>query len=221
MKRTGVAYLPLHYGRAPPWLITRMRKLTDSIVTVLIDEYGRGEFLQRISNPYWFQAFSCCIGYDWHSSGTTTVATAVLKNALKPEEHGVAACGGKGKTSLKTPTEIVNVGERFNLSTRKIQSLVYASRMSAKVDNTAIQSGYPLYHHAFFFTKDGEWAIIQQGMNVKDKTARRYHWLSDHVKSFVVEPHDAILCDVKREIALNMTDKSSEGCRKTSRDIAR
>lgn len=198
-----------------------MRKLANGIVTVVINEYGRDEFLRRISDPYWLQAFSCCIGYDWHSSGTTTVVTAVLKNALKPEEHGVAVCGGKGKASLRTPTEIVNVGEKFGLSTDRVNSLQYASRMSAKVDNTAIQAGYPLYHHSFFVTERGEWAVVQQGMSVKDRTARRYHWLSAHAKNFVVEPHDAIVGDVKREVALDMTSMESEGCRKTSTDIIR
>jgi hypothetical protein len=198
-----------------------MRKLANGIVTVVIDEYGRDEFLRRISDPYWLQAFSCCIGYDWHSSGTTTVVTAVLKNALKPEEHGVAVCGGKGKTSLRTPTEIVNVGEKFCFSSDKIKALRYASKMSAKVDNTAIQAGYPLYHHAFFVAEDGEWAVIQQGMCTRDRTARRYHWLSENMRNFVVEPHNAIVGDAKRELALDMTARESESCRKISVDIAK
>ena len=221
MKRAGTAYLPLHGGRAPRWLVNRMIRLADGIVTVIIDEYGRREFLRRISDPYWFQALSCCLGYDWHSSGTTTVVTAVLKNVLKPEEHGMIVCGGKGKTSMKTLDEIDLAGEVFNLPTDTVERLKYASRMSAKVDNAAIQDGYSLYHHAFFLAEDGEWAVIQQGMSVKDRTARRYHWLSDHVRSFVAEPHEAIVGDVKRRIALDMTAKESEECRKVSVDVAR
>ncbi len=216
----GTAVLPLHYGKAPPWLVERMIKLAKEIVTILIDEYGRDVFLQRISDPYWFQALGCVLGYDWHSSGVTTVLTGVLKNAVNPEEHGITICGGKGKASTKGPTEIAQAGERFNLSTDTISKLQYASRMSAKVDNTAIQAGYPLYHHAFFLTEDGKWAVVQQGMNTKDRTARRYHWLSDHVKEFVAEPHDAIVGNVRRNVALDMTAKESEACRKTSVDIA-
>jgi len=216
----GTAVLPLHYGRAPPWLVERMIKLSKEIVAIIIDEYGLEAFLQRISDPYWFQALGCVLGYDWHSSGVTTVLTGVLKNAVTPEEHGITVCGGKGKASTQGPTEIAEAGEKFNLSTDAISKLQYASRMSAKVDSTAIQAGYPLYHHAFFLTRNGQWAVVQQGMNAKDRTARRYHWLSNHVKEFVVEPHDAIVGDVKREVALDMTAKDSQACRKTSVDIA-
>jgi hypothetical protein len=126
-----------------------MIKLAHEITTIIIDEYGRDTFLQRLSDPHWFQALGCVLGYDWHSSGVTTVLTGVLKNALRPEEHGLAVCGGKGKASLKAPMEISQVGEKFGFPTGRIEKLRYASRMSAKVDNTAIQAGYPLYHHAF------------------------------------------------------------------------
>jgi len=221
LKRTGVARLPLHYGKAPRWLVTRMIGLAREVTTVIIDEYGRDAFLRRISDPYWFQALGCVLGYDWHSSGVTTVLTGVLKNAVKPEEHGLAVCGGKGRASLKAPREISQVGENFSLSTDRIEGLQYASRMSAKVDNTAIQAGYPLYHHAFFLAEDGKWAVVQQGMSVKDRTARRYHWLSEHVQSFVLEPHDAIVGDTKREVALDMTAKESQDCQKVSTDIVK
>jgi len=197
-----------------------MIKLAKEIVIIIVDEYGQDVFLQRVSDPYWFQAFGCVLGYDWHSSGVTTVVTGVLKTALKDEDLGIAVCGGKGKLSRGTLSEIVKVGEAFNLSTDKINNLQYASRMSAKVDNAAIQAGYPLYHHAFFVTEDGKWAVIQQGMNISDRTARRYHWLSDNVKSFVVEPHKAIVGDTRRPIVLDMTAKESEECRKASVDIA-
>jgi len=199
----------------------RMRKLAKEIVTIIVDEYGTGDFLKRISDPFWFQALGCVLGYDWHSSGVTTVVTGVLKQAIAPEEHGIAVCGGKGKVSLQVPLEIGNVGEKFGFSSDKIKALCYASKMSAKVDNTAVQAGYQLYHHAFFVAEDEKWAVIQQGMCLRDRTARRYHWLSDNTKNFVVEPHNAIVGDVKRDIALDMTAKESEGCRKTSVDIAK
>ena len=196
-----------------------MVKLAGKIATVIVNEYGGDEFLRRVSDPYWFQAFGCVLGYDWHSSGVTTVLTGVLKNALKPEEHGLALCGGKGKASKQAPTEISQAAEKFNLSTDRIGSLHYASKMAAKVDSAAIQAGYPLYHHAFLLSTDGKWAVIQQGMNIRDKTARRYHRLSQHVNSYVEEPHEAIVGDIKREIALDMTAKESEECRKISTDI--
>lgn len=221
LKRTGVARLPLHYGMAPRWLVFRMQKLAREMVTIIIDEYGPDTFLKRVSDPFWFQALGCVLGYDWHSSGVTTVLTGVLKSAINPMELGLSVCGGKGKTSRKTPTEIDLLGEKYGFSTDKLDSLRYASRMSAKVDTTAVQAGYPLYHHAFFVTEKGEWAVVQQGINTKDKSARRYHWLSENVKDFVVEPHDAVVGDVKREVALDMTARESEGCRKTSTDIAK
>jgi len=221
VQRTGIAELPLHHGKAPQWLVTRMTRLAHEITTIIIDEHGRDEFLRRVSDPYWFQALGCVLGYDWHSSGVTTVLTGVLKNALIPDEHGLAVCGGKGKTSRKTPEEISQIANQFNLATSKIEALQYASRMSAKVDNTAIQAGYQLYHHAFFMAESGEWAVVQQGMNDQDRTARRYHWLSEHVQSFVVEPHDAIVGDAKRESVLNMTAKESEKCRRASTDLAK
>jgi len=221
MYRTGIANLPLHGGKAPAWLTTRMRKLAKEISAVIIHEYGMDTFLTRISDPYWFQALGCVLGYDWHSSGVTTVVTGILKQALSPEEYGIAVCGGKGKTSRKTPAEITDAAEQFGFSENSISTLTYTSRMTAKVDNTAIQAGYQLYHHVFLVTEKKKWAVIQQGMSTEDRTARRYHWLSDNVTSFVVEPHNAIVCDTKRAKALNMTAKSSEGARKASVDIAR
>jgi len=221
VQRTGIARLPLHYGKAPRWLVIRMRELAKEIVTIIVDEYGTGNFLKRISDPFWFQALGCVLGYDWHSSGVTTVVTGVLKQAVVAEDHGMAVCGGKGKVSRQTPLEIGNISERFGFAIEKIQNLQYASKMSAKVDNTAIQAGYQLYHHTFFLAEDGKWAVIQQGMCPQDHTARRYHWLSDNAKNFVVEPHDAIVGDVKRDIVLDMTAKESEACRKTSVDITK
>lgn len=221
MHRTGVANLPLHGGKAPAWLTGRMRKLAREIATLIVDEYGTDTFLARISDPYWFQAFGCVLGYDWHSSGVTTVVTGVLKQALSSEEHGLAVCGGKGKVSRKTPDEINKTAETFGFSDDCAGKLAYTSKITAKVDNTAIQAGYQLYHHAFIIAENKKWAVIQQGMSPEDRTARRYHWLSDKTTDFVVEPHNAIVSDVKREKALDMTAKQSEGARKTSVDLAK
>jgi hypothetical protein len=221
MYRTGIANLPLHGGKAPAWLTTRMRKLAKEITAIIVDTYSTDTFLTRISDPYWFQAFGCVLGYDWHSSGVTTVVTGILKQALSPEEHGIAVCGGKGRISRQTPTEITHAAEEFGFPENNIQTLTYTSRMAAKVDNTAIQAGYQLYHHAFLITENKKWAVIQQGMSPEDRTARRYHWLSDNMTNFVVEPHNAIVGDTKRARALNMTAKTSEGARKASVDIAK
>jgi hypothetical protein len=191
------------------------------MVSIIVDEYGSNEFLRRVSDPFWFQALGCVLGYDWHSSGVTTVLTGILKQALSPEEHGVAVCGGKGKVSRRAPIEIEEVGEGFGFSGGSIEAFRHASRLSAKVDSAAIQAGYQLYHHAFFMSSNKKWAVVQQGMCTQDRTARRYHWLSDDVRSFVVEPHSAIIGDVRRDAALNMTAEESEGCRKASVDLAR
>jgi hypothetical protein len=200
-----------------------MIRLAREIVTIIVDEYGQEEFLQRVSDPLWFQALGCVLGYDWHSSGVTTVLTGVLKSAVNPSEQGVAVCGGKGRVSQQAPMEISRVGEKFGFTTERINRLQYASRMSAKVDNTAIQAGYTLYHHAFFITEDGTWAVVQQGMSVKDRTARRYHWIQGGFDSdnFVEEPHNAIVGDTRREVALDMTSRDSEACRKVSTDIVK
>jgi hypothetical protein len=219
--RTGLASLPLHGGKAPMWLTIRMCKLADEITNIIIEERGREVFLARLADPYWFQAFGCVLAYDWHSSGVTTVLTAVLKQALSIEKHGIAVCGGKGKTSRKTPLEIVEIGEKFGFQEDYIRALKYTSKMTAKVDSSAIQAGYQLYHHAFFFTENKNWIVIQQGMNSKELTARRYHWSSDTTSNFVVDPQNAIVCDVKHEKALNMTAKTSEKARKASVDIAK
>jgi len=141
LHRTGIAKLPLHYGKAPSWLTVRMKKLANRIVTIILDEYGTDDFLKRISDPFWFQAFGCVLGYDWHSSGVTTVLTGVLKEALVPKEHGIAVCGGKGRVSRQTPLEIGGIGSEFGFSDNDIDALRYASKMSAKVDNTAVQAG--------------------------------------------------------------------------------
>lgn len=191
------------------------------MVTLILDEYGIDDLLRRISDPFWFQALGCVLGYDWHSSGVTTVLTRVLKDAIVPEEHGIAVCGGKGRASRQTPVEIENAGGKFGFSDGDIDALRRASRMSAKVDNTAVQAGYQLYHHAFFVAENRKWAVVQQGMCIQDRTARRYHWLSENVNSFVVEPHSAMVGDARRESALDMTARESEDCRKVSVDLAK
>ncbi len=144
MYRTGVANLPLHGGKAPSWLTVRMRKLAKEIANIMIEEQGTSKFMQRLSDPYWFQAFGCVLAYDWHSSGVTTVVTGILKSALSPKEHGIAVCGGKGKTSKKTPNDLAVAGTKFGFSEEKINELTYNSKMAAKVDNAAIQAGYQL-----------------------------------------------------------------------------
>lgn len=198
-----------------------MQNLAREMVTTIIDDYGTDAFLRRISDPFWFQALGCVLGYDWHSSGVTTVLTGVLKFAVTPEQHGLAVCGGKGKASRRAPLEIVEAGEKLGLSTTETQRLSYASRMSAKVDNAAIQAGYHLYHHAFIVTERGKWAVVQQGMNPKDRVARRYHWLSESAPSLVVEPHNAVVCDRRHDAVLDMTARDSEACRKTSVDLVK
>ncbi len=221
MEKVGIAELPLHWGKAPRWLFNRMVKLAKCIAEVIVYEYGKEELLKRLSNPYWFQAFSCVLGWDFHSSGSTTVTLGALKAALKPEEHEIGIAGGKGKVSRKTPEEIKKIGDIFNLSTKNIEKLAYSSRMVAKVDNSLIQAGYPLYHHTFIFTENGKWVVVQQGFDVNNQTARRYHWISESVKSFVEEPHAAICCDIKKENVLDMTSKQSKEARKISVDLVR
>lgn len=197
-----------------------MKKLAEAIVDVLVYEYDQEEFLKRISDPYWFQGFACVLGYDWNSSGVTTVTSGVLKEALDPEEFGIAVCGGKGKTSRKTPEEIEKNADLFSLSTTKTNQLIYASKMSAKVDNSCLQDGFNLYHHSLIFTEKGKWAVVQQGMNPLSKYARRYHWLSEEVNSFVNEPHHAICSDVKGKV-LNMVAKESKESRKACVDLTK
>ncbi|HJX15118.1 MAG TPA: DUF763 domain-containing protein [Candidatus Deferrimicrobiaceae bacterium] len=219
MGRTGVATLPLHYGKAPRWLFARMAALSREIILAITGEFGPRELLARISDPYWFQALGCVLGFDWHSSGLTTTVTGALKDGLRglEGELGVFLAGGKGAASRKTP---VQIRELSGLSGVDPSPLVYASRMSAKVDNAAVQDGYQLYHHVFAFTGSGEWAVVQQGLNEESRTARRYHWFSDSLTDFVVEPHAAVCCD-RVGPALNLTAKESEDARQACAEIAR
>ena len=215
MIKTGVCNLPLHPGRCPPWLFKRMKKLGGFLSEIIIDEYGQKEYLKRLSDPYFFQAFGCVLGFDYHSSGLTTTVCGALKEAINDADFGIKVAGGK-KTAKRTPLEIEN---SFSLSTSNIQKLVYASKMTAKIDNSLVQDNYAIYSHTIIFTEEAEWAVIQQGLNNNNSYARRYHWLSDNVESFVEEPHSAICCDKKESDVLDMTNKNSEEARKTSLDI--
>lgn len=219
MPRTGTATLPLHYGKAPYWLFSRMTLLSREIITALASEFSPEEILKRLSDPYWFQAFGCVLGFDWHSSGLTTTVMGAVKEGVKGLERdlGIFIAGGKGATSRKTPEQIEFIGDKYSIETK---NLIYASRMSAKVDTSAVQDGYQLYHHVLIFTPRKHWAVVQQGMNPDNKTARRYHWLGDDVKDFVVEPHKAVCCD-KKQTSLNMVALESEGARQISAAIAR
>ena len=217
MKRTGAASLPLHSGKAPRWLFGRMVLLAEAISEVMVYEYGKERLLHTLSDPFWFQALSCVLGFDWHSSGTTTVTCGALKEALKSLEHGMYIAGGKGKASRKTLEEIELVGDVVGLNDRTIDELKLSSRLTAKVDNAALQDGYILYHHVIAFTEEGKWAVIQQGMSENTTYARRYHWRSDKIKSYVEEPHDAILGYTGK--TLDMTAHESKNSRKLSVDI--
>ncbi len=212
-QRTGIANLPLHYGKVPPWLFERMSRLAREIVLAIATEFGNGEVLRRLSDPFWFQAFGCVLGYDWHSSGVTTTVCGALKEGIRGMERdiGLFIAGGKGRTSRKTPAEIERVANFLRVNPSQ---LVYASRMAAKVDNSALQDGYQLYHHTFFFTAQGSWAVVQQGMNEVNRYARRYHWLGEKVTDFVCEPHSAI-CSQSRGTVLNLVARESEAARHT------
>jgi len=219
MRKVGIAELPLHYGKCPRWLFDRMKKLGKEISEIIILEYGQKEFLMRLSDPFFFQSFACVLGFDWHSSGVTTTVCGALKESLNKENLGIAIAGGKGRTSRKTPVEIEKFAESLSLHDSKIEKLIYSSRMTAKIDNTAVQDGYDLYHHCFIFSEKGDWVTIQQGLNYKNRFARRYHWLSDNIISFVNEPHNAVCCDRKETGVLNMVARESEESRKTSVDM--
>ena len=216
--RTGVANLPLHRGKAPRWLFERMVKLAREITIAIVTDSGPEEMLRRLSHPYWFQAFGCILGFDWHSSGVTTTLCGALKEATKGLERdlGLFTAGGKGKTSRRTPTELQVWGDKLSLDPAP---LIYASRMSAKVDSAAIQDGYQLYHHTFLFTKSGSWAVVQQGMNEVNRYARRYHWLGASVSDFVNEPHSSILSEARGK-PLNLVAGESDPARTTITGIA-
>jgi hypothetical protein len=203
-RRTGSADLPLHGGRVPHWLGTRMARLGAVITEAIVHEYGRDEFLRRLAHPFWFQSFGAVMGMDWHSSGITTSVIGALKRGLGPieQELGIHVCGGRGKHSRQTPHELITIGERVGFNG---EALAKASRLVAKVDSAAVQDGYDLYLHGFIVTDDAKWVVVQQGMNGERRQARRYHWLSEGLKDFVNEPHAAIEGHRQGKI-INLTD---------------
>jgi hypothetical protein len=220
MFKRGIATFTLDYGKCPRWLFERMVRLGREMARVIVAEYGPDEFVKRIADPVWFQALGTVLAFDWNASGLTTILTAALKEAIRGEENdlGIYICGGKGKTSLKTPEQISLFGARAQLSQEKINSLEYNSRMAAKVDSSLVQDGFQIYHHSFFFSCNGVWAVVQQGMNEKNVTARRYHWHSDEIKNLVIEPHSGIISD-GQHTGLNMTAKDSETTQKISTEL--
>ncbi len=192
VKRSGVADLPLHGGRVPAWLATRMTELGSAIAESVVHHYGRSALLARLSDPWWFQALGSVMGMDWHSSGITTSVMGALKRGLNPKaaELGIYVCGGRGRQSLKTPDELRRIAERVGMDG---EALVRTSRLTARVDNNAVADGFQLYLHSFIVTADGEWAVVQQGMNAASRLARRYHWHSPTVSEFTADPHAAIV----------------------------
>ena len=215
MARRSSADLPLHSGSAPRWLFDRMVDLSGAITEVILEDAGPDELLRRLADPYWFQAFGCVLGFDWHSSGVTTTTMGALKTAITPEEHGLAVVGGKGATARETPAELESTALPLSGGTRS--DLQRTSRMSAAVDNGCVQDSYTLYHHTMVVTERGDWAVVQQGMN--DSTARRYHWLSDTVASYVDEPHAAICAQDRRSDPLDLIAEGSAETRSISVDL--
>jgi len=219
MRRSGIADLPLHGGRVPQWLAERMTKLGTAITEIIVSEYGHASFLSRISDPFWFQALGAVMGMDWHSSGITTSVIGALKRGLMPRagELGVFVCGGRGRFSRNTPQELLAIADRRGLDG---ESLVRISRLTARVDNNAIADGFQIYLHSFILTANGEWAVVQQGLNEQSGMARRYHWHSASVHDFVCEPHTAIVGDHQGTI-MNLVDAQAKPAQESLLDIVR
>ena len=218
MKRSGVADLPLHGGRVPQWLATRMTMLGTAITESVVHHYGHSAFLSRLSDPFWFQALGSVMGMDWHSSGITTSVLGALKRGLNPRAHelGIYICGGRGRHSRSTPAELKKIAEQTGMDG---DALVRTSRLAAKVDNNAIADGFQIYLHGFVLTKQGEWAIVQQGMNERSRLARRYHWHSATVKSFTCEPHTAIVGE-NAGVIQNLVDERARPAQDALLDVA-
>jgi hypothetical protein len=217
--RTGSADLPLHGGRVPAWLSSRMARLGRVLVEALVHQYGRNEVLRRLANPFWFQSLGCVMGMDWHSSGITTSVLGALKRGLAPVagELGIHVCGGRGRHSRATPGELLAIGERVGLDGA---ALARTSRLTAKVDSAAVQDGFELYLHGFVVTDDGAWTVVQQGMSPGRRQARRYHWLWERAGSFVDEPHAAIE-GVPQGPIVNLTDRRARAAREAQVQLAR
>ncbi len=218
MRRTGAIDLPLHGGSAPRWLFGRMVKLSGAIAEAVVDEYGRQEFLDRMADPLWFQAFSCVLGFDWHSSGATTVTCGALREGLEQASLGLRLAGGKGSHSKDALRTISADAEAGLISSSIADRLARSSRLSAKVDSAAVQDGHQLYHHAIVYDDRGHWSVIQQGMCGRTGYARRYHWRSRSLESFVEEPHAGIV-GTRVPAVLDMTSRRSADARKTSMDL--
>ncbi|MFQ6049441.1 MAG: DUF763 domain-containing protein [Candidatus Paceibacterales bacterium] len=222
MPRVGIATVPLDYGRCPRWLFEKMKRLSRGIVLAIVEEFGAEEFIKRLSDPIWFQSLGCVTGFDWNSSGLTTITLGALKEGLRGLENdlGLFVCGGKGKTSRKTPEQIKKWGEFLGWPKDRIQKLVYSSKISAKVDSSLIQDNFSIYHHNLIFNKSGQWTVVQQGLNTNIQQARRYHWLSSNIKEFVEEPHSGIISDVQVE-PLNLTARKSRENKKISTELVK
>ncbi len=221
-----MAQLPLHTGKAPAWLFQRMHRMAGAVVQLIVADRGADEMLERLADPWWFQAFGCVLGFDWHSSGLTTVTCGALKEAYGRlgDELGIHVAGGKGATSRRTPDQLAAIADRHGLDGDK---LIYASRMSAKVDSAAVQDGYQIYAHSFFCSDEGAWCVVQQGMSQRSQYARRYHWLSEAIESgsggFVCEPHSAIAAtaQVTGQLMLNMVAAEAGRSREATAGLAR
>jgi len=218
MDERAVATLPLHDGRAPSYLIERMKRMSSAVASIIVEEYGTKTFLERLSDPLWFQALGSALGYDWHSSGVTTVLTGVLREVLSMDSHGVMVIGGKGGMMRLNPAEISVMADAGLISESKARELERASRLAARVDTSAVQAGYQLYHQAIFLDHKGNWTLVQQGMNPSNKTARRYHWIQ--TSNFVNDPPESVI-GYRRNFVLNMIDKDSTSARKASLDLVR
>ncbi|HZA93637.1 MAG TPA: DUF763 domain-containing protein [Gemmatimonadales bacterium] len=216
-QRAGSADLPLHSGHVPGWLADRMTRLGGVMSEAIVHHYGRDELLRRLAHPFWFQSFGAVMGMDWHSSGITTSVIGALKRGLTPlaGELGIHVCGGRGKHSRQTPHELASIGDRVGFDG---SALAQASRLVAKVDSAAVQDGFDLYLHGFIVTDDGKWAVVQQGMNGERRQARRYHWLSEDLKSFVDEPHTAIDGPEQGRI-VNLTDRRADASRRAQIEV--
>jgi uncharacterized protein len=219
MKRSGTADLPLHGGRVPPWLASRMTELGTAIAEQVILNYGQSEFLTRLSDPFWFQAYGAVMGMDWHSSGITTSVLGALKRGMNPRfsELGLMVCGGRGRHSVRTPDELRAFSQKTGLDG---DALARTSRLTARIDNNAVADGFQLYLHSFVITQSGEWAVVQQGMNPDSRLARRYHWHSASVRDFVSAPHTAIVGQPQGEI-LNLVDVRARKAQSALLTIAR
>ena len=219
--RRQIAHLPLHGGRAPSWLFKRMHRLAGSIVQLIVEDQGPAEMLNRLADPFWFQAFGCVLGFDWHSSGLTTVTCGAIGEAYRRmgNDLGIHVAGGKGGVSRKTPEQIARIADRQTLEGER---LIHASRMSAKVDSAAVQDGYQIYTHHFFFSDENQWCVVQQGMNDTNGYARRYHWLGSTVEDFVSEPHNAVASPPADEPnLLNMVAHQARPSRERSTELTR